>query len=343
MPAARPRSSAIGVRLLVAALLCGHAGGRLVAQSRGGPDPEPRQRLRAYATQYLATMTSVVAHEHYVQNISERRTPPRSVVLRSDVLMLHAPGSAEPVWFRDVYEVDGRPVRDRDDRLLRLLESKAPGSIDAMRKIAAESARFNLGRVPRTTNVPDLIFAYLVAPPERVTLTSPKDVTLTGQRVTMWRFAEVGTPTSVRSALGRDTPGRGRLWVEPATGVVVRSEVILGDVSSSVTTTVDFVPHPRLPVRVPGRMNETYRTPDEFGTGTATYTDVRIFGVTTSEQVKKPPVIASGPRMRPRFSARGRTCWCARCSTSPLRRRRRLASATTSPCRPPARRRRSRQ
>jgi hypothetical protein len=239
--------------------------------------------------QYLATMTSVVAHEHYEQSISGRRTAPRSVVLRSDVLMLHPPGSGEPVWFRDVYEVDGRPVRDREHRLLRLLESNAPGTIDAMRTIAAESARFNLGRVPRTTNVPDLIFAYLVAPPERVTLSSSRDVTRAGQRVNVLRFEEVGTPTFVRSASGRDTPGRGRIWVEPGTGVLVRSEVILGDVYSSVTTTVDFVQHPKVSVRIPGRMEETYRTPGEFGVSKATYSDVRIFGVTTSEQIRKPP------------------------------------------------------
>ena len=240
-------------------------------------------------------MTSVVAHERYEQSLSARRTPPRSVVLQSDVLMLRASSSVEPVWFRDVYEVDGRPLRDREHRLLRLLESNTPGSIDAMRTIAAESARYNLGRVARTTNVPDLIFSYLIAPPEHVTLSSPKDVTLAGQRVHLMRFEEVGTPTSVRSALGRDIPGRGRIWVEPDTGVLVRSEVLLGNVSSSVTTTVDFVPHPRVPVRVPGRMEETYRSPTEFGVGKATYTDVRVFGVTTSEQAKKPPPFPPSP------------------------------------------------
>ncbi len=289
MPASRRRSRSSGPPVLLVALLCTHAAGVLVAQSREHPDPAQRQRLRAYATQYLATMTSVVAHEHYEPSISGRRTAPRSVVLRSDVLMLHPPGRSEPVWFRDVYEVDGRPVRDRVHRLLQLLESNAPGSIDAMRTIAAESARFNLGRVPRTTNVPDLIFSYLVAPPERVTLSSPRDVTVAGQRATMWRFEEVGTPTSVRSASGRDTPGRGRIWVEPATGVLVRSEVMLGDVSSSVTTTVDFVEHPRVSVRIPGRMEETYRAPGELGVSKATYTDLRIFGVTTAEQMRKPP------------------------------------------------------
>ncbi len=283
------RSRVLGPPALLVALLSASAGGMRAAQTREGPDPALRQQLRAYATQYLATMTSVVAHEHYVQTLSDRRARSRAVVLRSDVLMLRPSGSSEPVWFRDVYEVDGRPLRDREPRLLRLLESNAPGAIDAMRAIAAEGARFNLGRVPRTTNVPDLIFSYLAASPDHVTLSSPRMVTLAGLRVTQLRFEEVGTPTYVRGAAGRDTPGRGRIWVDPATGALVRSEVILGDTRSSVTTTVDFVPHPRVSVRVPGRMDETYRTPSEFGVGTATYTDVRVFGVATSEQIRKPP------------------------------------------------------
>jgi hypothetical protein len=275
--------------LVLAAMLSTFAGVRASAQSREAPDPALLQRVRAYAEHYLATMSSVVAHERFEQNVSDRRNRSRSVDLRSDVLTLRLPGSGEPVWFRDVYEVDGRPVRDREQRLLRLLESNAPGALDAMRTIAAESARFNLGRVPRTTNVPDLVFSYLVAPPGHLTLSPPRTATLAGQRLMVLRFEETGTPTVVRTASGSDTPGRGRVWVEPATGHIVRSEVILGDVRSSATTTVDFVRHARIPVRIPGRMKETYRTPSEYGVGTATYTDVRTFGVTTSEQIKKPP------------------------------------------------------
>ena len=123
-----------------------------------------------------------------------------------------------------------------------------------------------------------------------VALSSARTATLEGQRLMVLRFEEAGTPTVVRTASGSDTAGRGRIWVEPATGDVVRSEVILGDVRSSATTTVDFVRHPRIAVRIPGRMEETYRTPSEYGVGTATYTDVRTFGVTTSEQIKKPPL-----------------------------------------------------
>ena len=283
------RRPVIWPSLLLLAVLSANTDGTQAVQAREEPEPAQLARLRAYAERYRATMTSIVAHEHFVQNISNRRGQSRSVVLRSDVLSVRLPGSDEPVWFRDVYEVDDRPVRDREDRLLRLLQSDAPGSIDSMRRIAAESARFNLGRVPRTTNVPDLVFSYLVAPLGHVTLSSPRNATVAGERLVAWRFGEAGTPTVVRTASGRDMPARGRVWIDPGTGDVARSEVVLGDVTSSVTTTVDFVRHPKTPVRVPERMEEQYRTLSEYGVSKATYTDVRTFGVTTSELIKKPP------------------------------------------------------
>lgn len=40
---------------------------------------------------------------------------------------------------------------------------------------------------------------------------------------------------------------------------------------------------------MPGRMEERYRAPGEVVVGTATYTNLRIFGVVTTEQVRKPP------------------------------------------------------
>lgn len=258
------------------------------AQSRDAVEPALLARLRSYAARYIATMTSVVAHERYVQSLTVPRMP-RSTVLLSDVLMLRLPESKTPVWFRDVYDVDGRPVRDRQDRLRRLLGSTAGGSLDDLRRIAVESARFNLGRLPRTTNVPDLAFSFLEAPDGRLKLDAARNATIDGEPARVLRFEEVGSPTVVRSVSGRDVPARGRLWVAPETGELLRSELILGDAVSTSTTTVDFAVNPRLPVRVPARMAEHYRMRGEVFDGLATYTDVRVFEVTTSEGIKKPP------------------------------------------------------
>ncbi|MEZ5416386.1 MAG: hypothetical protein R2708_03465 [Vicinamibacterales bacterium] len=265
------------------------ADARLLAQARPAADSVLLERLRAYAARYTEVMASVVADERYEQYATASRAAPVTRRLRSEVVMLRLPGNPEPIWFRDVHEVDGRRVRDQEQRLYRLLESNAVGTLAHLRRIAAESARYNLGRVPRTTNAPDVVFAYLTAGPGQISVEADRETEVGGVKVRVLRFREIGSPTVVRGTSARDSPARGRLWVEPESGALVRSEVILGDTESSGITTVDFVSHARAPVRVPGRMEERYRAPGEVVVGTATYTNLRIFGVVTSEQVRKPP------------------------------------------------------
>jgi hypothetical protein len=81
-------------------------------------------------------------------------------VLRSDYALTRAFDKDAWVGYRDTFEVDGRPVRDREDRLQRLLSSDAPASAA---RIASESARFNLGNsiVTRNVNVPTLVLEML--------------------------------------------------------------------------------------------------------------------------------------------------------------------------------------
>lgn len=276
------------VLALLAALTLG-ARPPALAQPRDVPDPELVDRVRAYAARFIEAMSSVVARESYEQHMSARQTRSQSRTLRSDVLVLRPAPDALSVWFRDVFEVDGRPVANRQERLLDLLQRKSPNVLQEAQRIAAESARFNLGSVQRTINVPDLAFAYLVAPPAHIELRAARDGRIAGQPVRVLRFREVGQPTIVRTPQGRDSPASGRLWVQPDSGAVVRAEVYLGDVKWNATTTVDFVADPRVPVLVPAKLVEEYKAPGEFVFGTAVYSDVRVFGVTTSEQLRKPP------------------------------------------------------
>jgi hypothetical protein len=63
-----------------------------------------------------------------------------------------------------VYEVDGRPVRDRTDRLTKLFLAPHPDSQSQARRIAEESARFNLGgQVLRTITTPLLALQFIRA------------------------------------------------------------------------------------------------------------------------------------------------------------------------------------
>jgi hypothetical protein len=60
-----------------------------------------------------------------------------------------------------VFEVDGRPVRDRSERLIGLLARPTAGSTEEARRIALEGARDNLGSAGRTINNPLTVLALL--------------------------------------------------------------------------------------------------------------------------------------------------------------------------------------
>jgi len=79
--------------------------------------------------------------------------PLRRRQLRSDVLLVQTPG-ARWLSYRDVFEVDGRPVRNREERIKRLFLSAQADDREQLRRITNESARYNIGGLIRNFNIP---------------------------------------------------------------------------------------------------------------------------------------------------------------------------------------------
>ena len=114
----------------------------------------------------------MVSEERYEQTI--RRAPganttsvqrgasgPVQTVLVSDFLLVQVPGEG---WlpFRDVFERDGKKVRDREERLAKLfLKGGSRTPFDQARAIMNESARYNIGNVERNINMPTLVLPFL--------------------------------------------------------------------------------------------------------------------------------------------------------------------------------------
>src|SRR5581483_10523879 len=123
-----------------------------------------------YVAAYQQRFVGVVAEETYRQTVALRsgydargfaRETNQRRDLKSDVLLVRAPSGDEWLQFRDVFEVDGKPVRDRDDRMVQLfLKPQAPvqTQIDA---ITNASARYNIGGVTRNLNIPVLALMVL--------------------------------------------------------------------------------------------------------------------------------------------------------------------------------------
>jgi hypothetical protein len=258
------------------------------------PDlPALLARAASYLDIYERKFSAIVAREDYelatMAGLTDTRgtgfgTTRRTVSrkLRSDLMLLNL-GPAEWVQFRDVYEVDGKPVRDHERRVEALLTKPGGGVLDAARKIADESARYNVG-VQRNFNVPTMALAYLTRQNQaRSAFTVKSHETIEGADLTIIEFKETAHPGLIQAPSGEVTT-TGRFWIAPKSGAIMRSElncrIDRGSTWIEGTVTVDYKADPAVPVLMPMKMDEQYhRGGGETDTGHAVYSDFRSFTV----------------------------------------------------------------
>lgn len=277
-----------------------HVGTASASDLREGPsrllqgyaDPALRALIDAtsrYLDEYLDSFTSVVAEETYEQVLRWQRSVVDRLArrLRSDFLLVQLSGRGL-VPFRDVFEVDGKPVRDRDDRLRRLFLEMPEGALDTARRILDEGARYNVGLIVRTVNQPMLALKFLA--PEHL---PALELSLGGEErvegVTARRldFRETGSPTIVRDQNLKDRPSSGSFWIEVGTGRIVKTLVRNTVGFYSAETTVIFRPFDETGLLAPAEMRESYVSADERIYGTARYANFRRFQVKTEVEIKK--------------------------------------------------------
>jgi hypothetical protein len=255
-------------------------------------------REAAYLREFVARFSGVVAEERYVQ---DSRTVPRArtkgtvvrsqlftrhVELMSDLLLVKLKESGEWHVFRDVFDVNGEPVRDRDERLTKLFLNPTTSLIEEANAIALEGARYNLGGAERTINNPLLVLAFLQTAYQsrfRFSLnTSDKDA---GPGIWVLEYKEQARPTLIREQSNGDLVAKGRIWIESASGRVVKTELAVGELDNIVTS---FRFDERFQIAVPHEMREEFWTSTESIVGVASYSRFRRFGVTTEEEFQEP-------------------------------------------------------
>ena len=256
-------------------------------------------RAAAYVADYQKRLQGIVAEELYLQNYTGRgrgRVISEGRRLRSDVLMVKLAGDDWWLQFRDVFEVDRRPVRDRDQRLYKLfIDAKADARAQAM-TIQGESARYNLGPVTRTINIPIMALLFFEqANQPRLNFKAGKAGNVkrfaalaAAEDIWMIEFDEKGPGTMVKGANNRDLPSHGRAWLEHTTGRILRTELVTQDMQLRASVDVNYKTAPGIEVLVPGEMRENYmlRQSDTRIDGKATYDKFRQFSVSTSEKPK---------------------------------------------------------
>jgi hypothetical protein len=236
-------------------------------------------RLDSYLLAYDERLSNVVAEETYRQWVEQGSKDSRNTtsrLLRSDFALTLPPDTRRWAGYRDTFEVDGKPVRDRDERLQRLLSD---GAVGQAARIAEQNARFNLGQylVTRNINVPT--FALEIMSPrmrDRVRVRRTGTGVIEGRTGWLIEFREQNRLTYVRTPEGRDQPSRVVALVDIQTGEVLQTVLTWERIKGSIT--VSYGQAPGIPVPVPLRMAERYvaRT-GEVVTGEATYANFRQF------------------------------------------------------------------
>lgn len=262
-------------------------------------------RVAAYIESYADQLAVIIGVEHYAQWLQRedyaamedsRMGPATSAgatrAISRQLVAEFALVRTRENWdgFRNIYEVDGKPVADAQDRLQKLFADAPATAVEQSRKIAAEGARYNLGSMQRNFNVPTTALFFLArANQPRFRFKKDKDDEVGGVRVWKVKYEETQKPTIIRTSAGKDMPVKGEAWIDPADGRVLKTHMqidsemaIAADmnaakgamaanadrdrtsvrrVKTTASITATYALDPRLGLLVPAEMLETYEAP----------------------------------------------------------------------------------
>lgn len=250
-----------------------------------------------YTMNYEQRFMLLAADETYVQELQRPPNPGSNLsrsnpgggmqgggpiatqTIKSDFLLVQLGGDGEG-WmpFRDAYEVKGRKLRERDDRLLKLFTSNHKDRFEKAGQFTTDAAKWNLGNVARTINIPTLAMMFLhPRVNERFEFTDGGEETMAGRVLRKVVYKEVARPTLIKTTRNRDLALTGVMWIDPFTGTVIKTELNAADPVVRCQVVVTFRREEALDLWVPEKMEEYYKAYsglDEI-LATATYSNVR--------------------------------------------------------------------
>ena len=249
------------------------------------------RRVEQYVASYGEKASIFVCSERYLQGTARSVDDMRETrTLLSDFAIVKADATRGWMGFRDVLQVDGRRVRDREDRLLSVLMA-TQGSYDEAARLSEESSRYNIGSIERNFNVPTAaLFFFVPDNHERFKFSSRGPA---GDGAWTIAFSERTKPTLIRTPAGRSIASAGAIHVLPDTGVVTRTLLEIDSNADGVKGTgrieVGYARVEPLDTWLPASMDETFEMSPRKGvwlrvTGHAEYGNCRQFS--TSVRIK---------------------------------------------------------
>jgi hypothetical protein len=252
---------------------------RGVAQSS---NDEILVRATRYTDDFFRLFVNVVADEHYVQEVGP---PKRRRDIKSEFLLVRPPGSSDWYQFRDVIEVDGKPVRDREQRLTQLFLTPTADAVRRAAQVTEESARFNIAQIG-TLNKPLTVLAFLQTTyRSRFRFLPGRLDSKVGPNARVVQFSELTVPTLLHYGF-EGLPATGRMWIDDRSGAVLRTELVftVRNVKNEIMTSFAF--DPELMVYAPAEMREQYAGFEGNFTAVATYGHFRRYQVETREHLR---------------------------------------------------------
>jgi hypothetical protein len=231
-------------------------------------------------------LSGLKARERYQQQLftgDEQLAAERTLL--SDYMLFQLPPLEDWFALRDVHELDGALVADHETRLKMLFTAPRDRIEELAMAIDKESARFNLGTVPRTVNLPTFALRFMrPANRKRFRFWKIAEERIGDSVVWSVGYREVRSPTFSATTEGRDVPAKGRVWIEPETGAVLRTEMVLGGtrrLQQRATVSVTYALDSALGFRVPVEMRERYDNPrkknQDVILAVASYSEYRPF------------------------------------------------------------------
>jgi hypothetical protein len=248
------------------------------------------RRVTRYVDDFGEKASIVVATERYTQaSTGTAGGGQQKRDLVADFAIVKAEANHTWIGFRDVIEVDGKSLPDRENRLIDALLSSS-GRFDEARRISDESARFNIGGLLRNFNVPTTVLFFFGRENVDRFKFSRKDP----RQDAAWeiQFREVYRPTLIRTPDGVSVPSEGTIWVNPTDGTVLRTHLRVApprERSAAGLGEIDvtFQRIDALEMWLPASMDESYldlRSHSTHTTGHAEYSNYRRFE--TSARIK---------------------------------------------------------
>jgi hypothetical protein len=195
--------------------------------------------------------------------------------------------------FRDVLEVDGVAVRDRDDRFMGLLKElilkPSAKATEEAAVITIESSRYNVGNLARTINQPFFALIFLQKSyNSRFQYSVDKIDKNVGPNAWILQYKETVKPSIARGASGKEMPARGRYWINGETGEILKTEILLEDNTHKTEIVTTFQMNERFKIPLPTEMKEQYSLKGNGGkiTATASYQRFREFQIDLLEAAK---------------------------------------------------------